>query len=156
MTGDEKKPEQAGDDHGPSPTYVPVSAIVARKDLADDQVNAICDVIRETGFAMHKYFGSGFREKVYERSLIHRLAKAGIVVDVQPRVMVHDEDGTELIEEIMDLIVERVLVVELKAVRQTTDTDVAQLLGYLKASSFRHGLLINFGAPKFYIKKYVL
>ena len=70
--------------------------------------------------------------------------------------MIHDEDGTELIEETMDLIVEDVLVLELKAVREASDADIAQLLGYLKATKFRHGLLINFGATKFYIKKYVL
>jgi len=63
---------------------------------------------------------------------------------------------TELIEEVMDLIVEDVLILELKAVRETSAADVAQLLGYQKATKYRHGLLINFGAPKFYIKKYVL
>lgn len=48
-----------------------------------------------------------------------------------------------------------VVVVELKAIRETTDADVAQILGYLKATRFRHGLLINFGSSKFFIKKYV-
>lgn len=62
------------------------SALVRpRTDLSDDRVNKICDVIRETGFAMHKYFGPGYREKVYERSLAHRLSKSGLVVQVQPR-----------------------------------------------------------------------
>jgi GxxExxY protein len=127
-----------------------------RSDLTDSDVNKICDVIREAGFGLHKYLGPGFREKVYERGMIHRLRKAGLLVRVQPSVMIHDEDGTELIDETMDLIVEDVLILELKAVRETSDADIAQLLGYLKATKFRHGLLINFGAPKFYIKKYVL
>ena len=130
--------------------------IVPRTDLTDADVNKICDVIRECGFGLHKYLGPGFREKAYERGMIHRMQKAGLVVHVQPTVKLFDEDGTELLEEIMDLIVEDVLILELKAVRETSSTDVAQLLGYLKASKFRHGLLINFGAPKFYIKKYVL
>ena len=144
--------QREGVDNG----YVPGEVISPRCHLSDMQVNAICDVVRETGFAVHRYFGTGFREKVYERALTHRLVKAGLDVQVQPRVIVHDEDGTELTEEVMDLIVERVLIVELKACRQTTDTDVAQILGYLKATAFRHGLLINFGGPKFFIKKYVL
>ena len=130
--------------------------IVPRTDLTDADVNKICDVIRECGFGLHKYLGPGLREKAYERGMIHRMQKAGLVVHVQPTVKLFDEDGTELLEEIMDLIVEDVLILELKAVRETSSTDVAQLLGYLKASKFRHGLLINFGAPKFYIKKYVL
>ena len=76
-------------------------------------------------------------------------------MQVQPRVKIFDEDGTELIEEVMDLIVERVVVIELKAIRETSDADIAQILGYLKATKFRHGLLINFGGFKFFIKKYV-
>lgn len=127
-----------------------------RSDLPDSDVNKICDVIREANFGLHKYLGPGFREKVYERGMVHRLRKAGLLVRVQPSVMIYDEDGTELIEETMDVIVEDVLILELKAVRETSDADIAQLLGYLKATKFRHGLLINFGAPKFYIKKYVL
>ena len=127
-----------------------------RTDLSDPQVNQICDVIRECGFGLHKFLGPGFREKVYERGLIHRLTKAGLIVRVQPRVPIYDEDGTELLEEVLDLITEDVVILELKAVRQTTDADIAQLLGYLKATKFRHGLLINFGAPTFYIKKYVM
>lgn len=130
--------------------------IAPRTDLSDEQVNKICDVIRETGFAIHTYFGPGFREKVYVRSLIHRLSKAGLIVDVHPRVLIRDEDDTELVEEIMDLIVEKVLIIEVKAVRGTSEADVAQLLGYLRATGFRHGLLINFGSAKFYIKKYVM
>ena len=135
----------------------PLSQIIRpRSDLSDSDVNKICDVIRETGFGLHKFLGPGFREKVYERGMIHRLRKAGLVVQVQPSVMIHDEDGTELIEETIDLVVENVLILELKAVRETSAADIAQLLGYLKATTFRHGLLLNFGASKFYIKKYVL
>ncbi len=132
------------------------SLIVPRMDLADGKVLKICDVIREAGFGLHRYLGPGFREKVYERGLAHRCRKAGLEVCLQPSVRVFDEDGTELIEESMDLIVERVIVIELKAVQETSNADIAQLLGYLKASHFRHGLLINFGAPTFAIKKYVL
>ena len=134
---------------------LPSQFIRPRTDLSDSDVNKICDVIREAGFGLHKFLGPGFREKVYERGMIHRLRKVGLLVRTQPSVMIHDEDGTELIEEIMDLIVEDVLILELKAVRETSDADIAQLLGYLKATKFRHGLLINFGAPVFYIKKYV-
>jgi len=44
----------------------------------------------------------------------------------------------------------------LKAVRAIADEHVAQLLGYLRCSRMEHGLLVNFGAPRFYIKKYIL
>jgi GxxExxY protein len=124
-------------------------------EITDEAAKAFCDQIRATAFAIHKYFGHGFREKVYERALVHRLRKQGLIVHVQPPVKIYDEDGTELIEEQMDLIVENVVVVEIKATVETTNGDVAQLLGYLRAAKFRHGLIMNFGQQKFYIKKYV-
>jgi GxxExxY protein len=127
-----------------------------REDLSDTEVNQICDVVRECGFALHRFLGPGFRERVYQRGLTHRLRKAGSLVETQVRTMIYDDDGTLLAEEAMDLVVEKVLIVELRAVRQSSDADVAQLLGYLKATRYRHGVLINFGAPKFYIKKYVM
>ena len=133
-----------------------LSTSVARQDVSDAEANRLCDAVRQCSYDLHKFLGPGFRGKVYERGMIHRLTKAGISVRVQPRVKIYDEDGTELIEEVMDLIVEDVLILELKAVRETSDADVAQLLGYLKATRFRHGLLINFGNPRFYIKKYVM
>ena len=158
MDGHEKaqKAQKNGLQKMPIESHGVTNLIKPRTDLSDAQVNQICDVIRETSFAIHRYFGSGFREKVYERALVHRLSKAGIKVDAQPSVMIHDEDGTELIEEVMDLIIERAVIVEIKAIRETSNADIAQLLGYLKATSFRHGLLINFGGPTFFIKKYVL
>ena len=137
-------------------TYQAQIRVSPRTDLTDEQVNAICDQIRAVGFAIHNFFGPGFREKVYERALTHRLRKAGLKVDTQVDVRICDEDGTELITEVLDLIVEAVVVVELKAVTDPSTADTAQILGYLKASCFRHGLLINFGGPTFRIRKFVV
>jgi len=55
-----------------------------------------------------------------------------------------------------DLFIEGCLIVELKACKAVADQDVAQLLGYLKSSRIETGLLINFGAPKLYVKKYLM
>jgi len=126
-----------------------------RTDLSDSEVMKLCDQVREIGFALHQFLGPGFREKVYERGMIHRLSKADLSVVAQPRIEVYDEDGTLLTEDQLDLVIENVLIIELKATRETHDEHIAQLLGYLKATSFRHGLLINFGSAKFQIKKYV-
>jgi GxxExxY protein len=54
------------------------------------------------------------------------------------------------------LFIEDCLIVEIKAVRHIADEHVAQILGYLKSSRIETGLLVNFGAPKFYIKKYLM
>jgi GxxExxY protein len=116
----------------------------------------LCDLVRETSFALHRYLGPGHLEKVYENGLAHRLHKAGLTVQQQYPLQVHDEDGTVLGDYFADLLITFPLIVELKACRTTADEHVAQLLGYLRACRVEHGLLINFGAPRLQIKKYVL
>jgi GxxExxY protein len=120
------------------------------------EVNKLCDVIRETSFAIHKYFRSGHLEKIYENVLAHRLTKLGIPVVQQHPLDVFDEDGTLLGHFCAHLFVANILVVEVKACRVLVDEHIAQLLGYLRASRVEHGLLINFGGQKFQIKKYIL
>jgi GxxExxY protein len=69
---------------------------------------------------------------------------------------VSDEDGTVIGDYRADLLIAGMLIVELKACDSICDDHVAQILGYLRSTRMEHGLLINFGAPKFYIKKYIL
>jgi len=119
-------------------------------------INHLCDVVRETSFSIHKFLRQGHLEKVYENALVHRLTTRGLVVHQQFPLTVYDEDGTVLGEYQADLFIENVLIVELKAARALADEHVAQLLGYLRSSRVEHGLLINFGAPKLQIKKFIL
>lgn len=116
----------------------------------------LCDVIRETSFAIHNYLRTGHREYIYENALANRLRKLGIKVEQQQKVKVFDEDGTLLGMLKTDLIVDARLICEIKSARALVHEHVAQLLGYLRASRFEHGLLINFGAPRLEIKKYIL
>ena len=116
----------------------------------------LCDIVRETGFAVHQYLRSGHLEKVYRNAMTHRLQKLGINVIPEHPLCVYDEDGTVLGDFKADLFIEGILIAELKAARAVADEHVAQLLGYLRWSGIEHGLLMNFGAPRFYIKKYVL
>ena len=124
--------------------------------MDDVKVKQLCDVIRQTGFEVHKYFRHGHLEKVYENALAHRLRKSGLKVDQQYSINVYDEDGTSVGEFKADLFVEDFLVVELKARKEINNDHIAQILGYLRASRKEHGLLINFGAPKYWIKKYIM
>jgi GxxExxY protein len=59
-------------------------------------VNELCDIVRETSFALYKYLRHGHMEKVYERALVNRLTKQGIDVRPQHPLFVYDEDGTLL------------------------------------------------------------
>jgi GxxExxY protein len=119
-------------------------------------INELCDIVRETGYAIHRYHGHGHLEKVYENALAHRLRKAGFDAKQQHPISVFDEDGTILGEYFADLIVQDTLIVELKACRALVDEHVAQILGYLRSAQKEHGLLINFGSYKFQIQKYAM
>ena len=121
-----------------------------------NDIMKLCDTVRETGFAIHRYLRNGHLEKVYENALAHRLTKQGIFVQQQHPLSVFDEDGTVLGEYFADLFLNKQLIVEIKACKTLCDEHTAQLLGYLRASRIEHGLLINFGAPKFEIKKFIL
>lgn len=116
----------------------------------------LCDVVRETAYAIHLYHGHGHLEKVYENALAHRLRKDGIAVEQQKPLTVYDEDGTVIGEYFADLFVDNRLIVELKACRAIAEEHIAQILGYLRSAHTEHGLLINFGSAKFEIKKYAL
>ena len=121
-----------------------------------DRIFQLCDIVRETGFAIHRYHRHGHLEKIYENALAHRLRKQGLRVVQQHPLSVYDEDSTLLGEFFADLLIEDELIVELKAVRALADEHTAQVLGYLRSSRREHGLLVNFGAPKFAIQKFAL
>lgn len=124
--------------------------------MTETEVMRLCDTIRETAFSIHRFLRHGHLEKIYENALVHRLRKQSIKVAPQCELSVYDEDGTLLGKMVADLFIEGVLIVELKACKTLTPDHVAQLLGYLRASHIEHGLLINFGAPRFEIKKFAL
>ena len=120
------------------------------------EIFQLCDQIRETAFALHRYLRHGHLEKVYENGLANRLRKAGVQVKQQHPLQVLDEDGTPLGDYFADLLVSGELIVELKACKALADEHTAQLLGYLRGSRIEHGLLINFGSSKLEIRKFVL
>ena len=118
--------------------------------------NELCDFVRETAFAIHRYHKHGHLEKVYENALAHRLRKAGLNVEQQFPLKVFDEDGTPIGEYFADLIIEDTLIVELKTCRALASEHVAQMLGYLRSARREHGLLMNFGGHRFQIRKYAM
>ena len=120
----------------------------------DDSIKELCGVIRQTAYEVHCYLRHGHLEKVYENAVAHRLRKAGSHIVQQHPLNVYDEDGTLLGHFVADLFVEHKIVVELKAARSLSDEHVAQPLGYSRAAGLEHGLLCNFGAARFQIRKY--
>jgi len=111
-------------------------------------IKALCDQVRQTAYDIHVYHAHGHLEKVYENALVHRLRKAGLEVKQQQPITVYDEDGTLIGDYLADLLVEGVLIVELKTAKTIAPEHEAQILGYLKSARLLHGLLINFGSYK--------
>ena len=121
-----------------------------------DIIMQLCDQVRETGYSIHCYHKHGHLEKVYENALAHRLRKRGFDVKQQHPIKVFDEDGTVVGDYVADLFVENRLVIEVKATKAVADEHIAQLLGYLWGARIEHGLLLNFGAFRFGIRKFAL
>ncbi len=121
----------------------------------NDDIKKLCDVIREMSFAIHKYHGNGYLEKVYENALVHRLRSTGLTVKQQEPIVIKDEDGTVIGEYFADILVNDILIIELKACKSLTDEHRSQILHYLKATGIEDGLLINFGSYKFEIQKFI-
>ncbi|MCX6346190.1 MAG: GxxExxY protein [Armatimonadetes bacterium] len=101
---------------------------------------------------VHKKLGSGFMESVYEKALKIELAKRGIAFEAQKPIQV-TYDGQIVGNHVLDLIVEQVLVLELKAVKALEDVHFAQLRSYLKATGCKIGLLLNFNAHPLEIRR---
>ena len=110
----------------------------------------------KTSFSIHKCLRYGHLEKIYENSLSNRLRKKGLEIRQQHPIKVYDEDGSLLGDFYADIFADNQLIVEIKACKALAPEHTAQLLGYLRATKVEHGLLINFGAPKLQIRKYIL
>jgi GxxExxY protein len=95
-------------------------------------------------YSVYNKLGYGFLEKVYENALRIELVKNGLDVVQQKPIQVWYEN--ELIGEYFaDIVVNNLVIVELKASANLSKEHEAQLLNYLKATSYEVGLLLNFG-----------
>ena len=104
-------------------------------------------------FKVHNSLGSGFLEKVYENALRIELSRAGLRVEQQIPIQVYYQ-GEVIGDFVSDLLVEKRLVVELKAIEKLTKLHEAQLVNYLTATGLDIGLLINFGKSVQIKRKY--
>jgi GxxExxY protein len=109
-------------------------------------LNAHSHKIIGAAIEVHRHLGRGFLEKTYEEALAIELALRGVRFERQLPFDVRYK-GEVVTGSVLDLLVEREVVVELKAVEQIHEAHRAQLLSYVKAGGFRLGLLINFNVP---------
>ncbi len=106
--------------------------------------NEIATIIVQTAIDLHRNLGPGLLESVYENALAYDLKQKGLIVEQQvPMPLVYKEIKFDVGYR-MDLLLEKKVVVELKAIEVLAPVHYAQLLTYLKLSDIRLGLLINF------------
>ena len=118
-------------------------------------INDITYATNGAVFEVNRILGSGFLEKVYENALLIELKTRGLKAESQVPVKVFYKEKT-VGEYIVDILVEKKVIVELKTVEKFDKVHEAQLLNYLKASGIQIGLLVNFKHPKAEIKRMVL
>jgi GxxExxY protein len=107
----------------------------------------LTEKILGAAFTVHNALGCGFLEKVYLRAL-------GLACEHEVAFKVKYKN-VEVGDYFADLIVERRVVVELKACTALGSSREAQILNYFKASNVKVGLLMNFGRPKLQYRRFV-
>jgi GxxExxY protein len=107
--------------------------------------NEVSGVILDSAIKVHRALGPGLLESVYESALGYELTKRGLKVERQKLIPVV-YDGIPLGEGLRaDLVVEGLVIVELKSIESVPAVAYKVLLTYLRLSNMRLGLLINFG-----------
>ena len=102
----------------------------------------------DAAFAVHVALGPGLLESVYEQCLAYELETRNLRVARQVALPVQYREIRLDAGFRIDLIVNDLVIVEIKAIEKTLPIHEAQLLTYLKLSALRLGLLINFNVPK--------
>jgi GxxExxY protein len=104
---------------------------------------------------VHKALGPGFLESIYQKAMEVALEHRRLSFQRQQEIRVCFE-GVDVGLHRLDLVVEKAIILELKAVKAFEDIHYAQLKSYLKATGLHVGLLLNFNAPTLAIKRVVL
>lgn len=116
-------------------------------------IEVLIKQVMNCAIAVRRYLGEGFVESIYREALIFELEKVGLTADKEYPLKVFYKEGRVLGEFRADILVEKRLILELKAVDELCNRHEVQLVNYLKASKIDDGLLINFGGEKIDIKR---
>ena len=106
--------------------------------------NEIATLALDIAFKIHRKYGPGLFESVYEEVFCYEWSKTGIPYKRQQGIpLIHDQIKLEVGFR-ADVIIENKIIIEIKSIESLTDIHFKQLLTYLKLSDIRLGLLINF------------
>ena len=110
----------------------------------DYKYKEITEKIIGFAYIVHNELGYGFLEKVYKNALIIEIKKAGLIAEAEVPLKIYYHNQI-IGEYYSDIIVEKKIIIEVKAVKEIIPIHEVQLLNYLKATGLEIGLLINFG-----------
>lgn len=113
---------------------------------------ALTDDILEFFYEVYNELGLGFIEKVYQNALFLELQSRGYKVVAQQRCAVYYKSRV-VGEFFSDIVVNDVVILELKAVESIHPDHVRQLMNYLRATPIEVGLLLNFGKDPEFVRK---
>jgi GxxExxY protein len=113
------------------------------------EADRVARIVVDAGLKVHKALGPGLLESVYEHCLVYELESRGLSLQRQLALPVRYGDLILDAGYRLDLIVEGMVIVEIKAVESLTRLHEAQILTYLRCSGCRIGLLMNFNAVLF-------
>ena len=114
----------------------------------------VTETIIGCAYRVYNKMGFGFLESVYEKCLLIELHKAGLDTESQKSITVYYDD--EIVGEfIADIIVNDMIMLELKSVRRVIKAHEVQLVNYLVATGKPVGLILNFGERKVEVKRKV-
>ena len=108
-------------------------------------LNSISEVIIGCAIEVHRSLGPGLLESIYQKALCIELKLAGLNYENE-RVIDVEYKGEMIGQFRIDIVVEDLIVVELKSVERFDPVFEAQLLGYMRLGGFKLGLLINFNS----------
>lgn len=112
-----------------------------------DDVDEITNRVIACAIEVHRTMGTGLLESIYEECMILECRSQGLQLEFEQIVPV-DYKGTRLVSRFkVDILVERRLVLELKAIEAIRPVHKAQVISYLKLTGYPAGLLINFHEP---------
>lgn len=107
-------------------------------------INEVTGKILAKACEVHTCLGPGLLESAYEQCLCHELRQCGLKVERQkPLPVIYKGEEIECGYR-SDIVVNGIVIIELKAVETIHPIHTAQLITYLKLSGIKHGLLINF------------
>ena len=109
-------------------------------------VDGLAHPVIGAAIEVHRTLGPGYLESLYEEALVHELRLQNIPYERQVTIFV-EYKGLKIGEGRLDLLIDKKLPVELKAVEALAPIHQAQLLSYLKMTGLQLGLLINFNVP---------